>query len=120
MRRRVDGIAAATLEEAEEAAGRAIHDYLASVISPYGFQDLVGKLLDAMGYQVVWIAPKGKDGGLDLLAQGDPFGVNGPRIKGQVKRREKKATEDELRSFLSLIEQGDVGVFISLAGDIEA
>jgi len=109
-------IAAATLEEAEEAASRAIHDYLGSVISPYGFQDLVGKLLDAMGYHVVWIAPKGKDGGLDLLAQGDPFGVNGPRIKGQVKRREKKATEDELRSFLSLIEQGDVGVFISLTG----
>lgn len=46
-------IAAATLEEAEEAASRAIHDYLGSVISPYGFQDLVGKLLDAMGYHVV-------------------------------------------------------------------
>jgi restriction system protein len=109
-------IAAATLEEAEEAASRAIRDYLAKVISPYGFQDLVGKLLDSMGYHVVWIAPKGKDGGLDLLAQDDPFGVKGPRIKGQVKRREQKATEDELRSFLSLIEQNDVGVFISLTG----
>jgi restriction system protein len=108
-------IAATTLEEAEEAARRAIYDYLA-VINPYDFQDLVGKLLEAMAYHVVWIAPKGKDGGLDLLAQGDPFGVNGPRIKGQVKRREQKATEEELRSFLSLIEQDDVGVFISLTG----
>jgi restriction system protein len=70
-----------------------------------------------MGYHVVWIAPKGKDGGLDLLAQSDPLGVRGPRIKGQVKRRrDTKTTEDELRSFLSLIEQGDVGVYISLGG----
>ncbi|MGH2742816.1 MAG: restriction endonuclease [Thermoleophilaceae bacterium] len=55
-------IAATTLEEAEEAARQAILAYLAS-INPYVFQDLVGKLLEAMGYHVVWIAPKGKDGG---------------------------------------------------------
>lgn len=109
-------IAAATLEEAEEAARQAILDYLAS-INPYGFQDLVGKLLEAMDYHVVWIAPKGKDGGLDLIAQSDPLGVRGPRIKGQVKRRpDSKTTEDELRSFLSLVEPADVGVYISLGG----
>ena len=109
-------IAATTLEEAEEAARQAILDYLAS-INPYGFQDLVGKLLEAMGYHVVWIAPKGKDGGLDLIAQSDPLGVRGPRIKGQVKRRpDSKTTEDELRSFLSLVEPDDVGVYISLGG----
>jgi restriction system protein len=108
-------IAATTLEESEEAARRAILEYLAGV-NPYVLQDLVGKLLEAMGYHVVWIAPKGRDGGLDLLAQGDPLGVKGPRIKGQVKRREQKITEDELRSFLSLVEQDDVGVYISLAG----
>ena len=108
-------IAATTLEESEEAARHAILDYLAG-ISPYTLQDLVGKLLQAMGYHLVWIAPKGRDGGLDLLAQGDPLGVKGPRIKGQVKRRDQKTTEDELRSFLSLIEQDDVGLYISLGG----
>jgi restriction system protein len=109
-------IAATTLEEAEEAARQAILDYLAS-INPYRFQDLVGKLLEAMGYHVVWIAPKGKDGGLDLIAQSDPLGVRGPRIKGQVKRRpDSRTTEDELRSFLSLVEPHDVGVYISLGG----
>lgn len=109
-------IAAASLEEAEEAARADILEYMGS-INPYDFQDLVGKLLDAMGYHVVWIAPRGKDGGLDLLAQGDPLGVNGPRIKGQVKRRPgSKTTADELRSFLSLIEPHDVGVYISLGG----
>ena len=109
-------LAATTLEEAEEAARRDILEYMGS-LNPYDFQDLVGKLLEAMGYHVVWIAPRGKDGGLDLLAQGDTLGVNGPRIKGQVKRRPgHKTTEDELRSFLSLIEPHDVGVYISLGG----
>jgi restriction system protein len=109
-------LAATTLEEAEESARADILGYMADTPS-YRFQDLVGKLLDAMGYHVVWIAPKGPDGGLDLVAQTDPLGVTGPRIKGQVKRRpDKKVTEDELRSFLSLIESHDVGVFISLGG----
>lgn len=109
-------IAATSLEEADEIARQAILDHLASM-SPYDFQDLVGKLLEAMDYYVVWIAPKGKDGGLDLLAQSDPLGVKGPRIKGQVKRRgDTKTKEEELRSFLSLIEPNDVGVFISLGG----
>jgi restriction system protein len=70
-----------------------------------------------MGHHVVWIAPRGKDGGLDLIAQSDPLGVHGPRIKGQVKRRpDTKTTEEELRSFLSLVEPDDVGVYISLGG----
>lgn len=109
-------LAATTLEEAEEAARQAVLDFMGSM-NPYLFQDVVGKLLEAMGYHVVWIAPRGKDGGLDLLAQGDPLGVQGPRIKGQVKRRQdSKVGEEELRSFLSLIEPHDVGVYISLGG----
>jgi restriction system protein len=109
-------LVAATLEEAEEAARTDILAYMGA-INPYEFQDLVGELLKAMGYHVVWIAPRGKDGGLDLLAQGDPLGVKGPRIKGQVKRRPgQKTTQEELRSFLSLIEPNDVGVYISLGG----
>lgn len=109
-------IAATSLEEAEEGARQNIFGYLGRM-NPYDFQDLVAKLLEGMGYHVVWIAPKGKDGGLDVLAQSDPLGVEGPRIKGQVKRRPAmKATEDELRSFLSLVETADVGVYISLGG----
>ena len=107
---------ATTLEEAEESARADLLAYMAET-PPYRFQDLVGKLLEAMGYHVVWIAPKGPDGGLDLVAQTDPLGVTGPRIKGQVKRRpDSKVGEEELRSFLSLIESHDVGVFISLGG----
>ena len=109
-------LSATTLEEAQDSAREDILAYMAG-ISPYLFQDLVAKLLEAMGYHVVWIAPKGPDGGLDLLAQTDPLGVRGPRIKGQVKRRpDGPVSEEELRSFLSLIEQHDVGVYISLGG----
>lgn len=109
-------LAATTLEEAEESARKQLFDYLGT-ISPYDFQDLVARLLEGMGYHIVWIAPKGRDGGLDLLAQRDPLGVEGPQIKGQVKRRpDNKASEEELRSFLSLVEPEDVGVYISLGG----
>lgn len=108
-------LSASSLEEAEENAREDIQAHLAA-INPYEFQDLIGKLIEAMGYHLVWTAPKGPDGGLDFLAQGDPLGVNGPRIKGQVKRRAEKATREELQSFLSLIEANDVGVFFSLSG----
>jgi restriction system protein len=69
-------LTATTLEEAEESARADILGYMAET-PPYRFQDLVGKLLEAMGYHVVWIAPKGPDGGLDLVAQTDPLGVTG-------------------------------------------
>jgi restriction system protein len=111
-----DVVAVGNLEEAEDAARDDILAHLA-VMNPYRFQDLVAHLVTAMGYHVVWTAPKGKDGGLDLLAQSDPLGVSGPRIKGQVKRRrDNKVTEEELRAFLSLLEPTDVGVYISLGG----
>lgn len=45
-------IAAATLEEASESARQAILDHLGT-INAYAFQDLVGMLLEAMGYHVV-------------------------------------------------------------------
>jgi restriction system protein len=110
-------IDATALEEAEDQARQAILRHLGVDLNPYEFQDLVGKLIQAMGHYVLWVAPKGPDGGLDLLAQADPLGAEGRRIKGQVKRRPgDKATVDELRSFISLIGTDEVGVFISLGG----
>lgn len=109
-------LAASSIEEAEETTRESIQSYLGEM-NPYDFQDLVGALIVAMGYHLVWMAPKGPDGGLDFLAQGDPLGVNGPRIKGQVKKRaENKVSREELQAFLSLIENHDVGVYFSLGG----
>lgn len=106
---------ATTFEEAEESAWNNIEDHLRNM-SPYDFQDLVAALLRAMGYHISWIAPPGRDGGIDILAHTDPLGINMPRIKVQVKRRIDKITVDGLRSFMALLGDQDVGLFVSTGG----
>lgn len=104
-----------TFEEAEESAWSDIERHLRSM-GPYDFQILVAALLRAMGYHVSWIAPPGRDGGIDILAHTDPLGINMPRIKVQVKRRTDKISVDGLRSFMSVLSDQDVGLFVSAGG----
>lgn len=104
-----------TIEEAEESAWTEIAEYMKS-INPYDFQNLVAALLRAMGYHVSWIAPPGPDKGIDILAHTDPLGTNVPRIKIQVKRRADKVSVDGLRSFMALLSDHDVGIFVSTGG----
>ena len=104
-----------TLEEAEEAAWSAIENHLMSM-NPYDFQDLFGGLLRGMGYHVAWISPPGPEKGIDLIAHSDPLGVNGPRIKAQVKRRADKISVDGIRAFMALLSEGDVGLFLATGG----
>lgn len=101
-----------TFEEAEEQAWNEIAAYL-ETIDPYVLQDLVAALLEAMGYHVNWVSPPGKDGGLDIVAYSDPLGTRPPRIKVQVKRRKDSIPVEELRSFLALINEDDVGIFVT-------
>jgi restriction system protein len=105
-----------TLERAEGAAWDEVQRFLQG-IHPYALQDLVAALLKAMGYHVVWNAPPGKDGGVDVIAYTTPFGATGSRIKVQVKRKAEKITADGLRGFLSLVTEGhDVGIFVCTGG----
>lgn len=86
-------------------------------LDPYAFQELVASLLRAMGYHTPFVAPKGPDGGVDILAYRDPFGTQIPRIKVQVKHRGQKATVQEIRQLAGLLNKdGDTGLFVSLAG----
>ncbi|NKN34264.1 Mrr restriction system protein [Marichromatium bheemlicum] len=101
-----------TFEQAEEAAWDDIWDYLQR-IDPYNLQRLVAGLLEAMGYHVSWIAPPGKDGGMDVLAWTDPLGAKPPRIKVQVKRRKDSIAVDELRAFMAVLSDNDVGLFVT-------
>ena len=110
-----DAIASATLEEAEETAFAEIANHLATM-SPYDLQALVAGLLRGMGYHVAWVSPPGKDRGLDILAFRDPLGTEDPRIKVQVKREQSKTDVKGLRAFMSLLNLGDVGVFVTLGG----
>lgn len=107
--------ASATLEEAEETAWTEIQDYLQKM-PPYEFQDLVAALLKAMGYYVSFVAPPGPDQGIDLIAHTDPLGTTSPRIKVQVKRRVDRINVDGLRSFMAILGDQDVGIFISTGG----
>ena len=113
----IENSAVITLEQAEEMAWKEIEDYLAEM-PPYDFQDLVGELLKAMGYHIAWVAPAGKDGGVDLVAYNDPLGTKPPRIKVQVKRNPNSPKIDVtgLRSFMAVLGEGDVGLFVSLSG----
>lgn len=107
--------ASATLEEAEESAWGEIQDHLTSM-NPYDFQTLASGLLQGMGYHIEHQAPPGPDGGIDIIANTDPLGVHGPRIKVQVKRRADRLNVDAMRSFMAVLAEGDVGLFISAGG----
>jgi restriction system protein len=104
-----------TYEQAEEQAWAEIEQYLHEM-NPYDFQNLVADLLTAMGYYVDWVAPPGKDGGLDIIAYTDPLGTRPPRIKVQVKRVSQKISAEILRAFMELIGEEDVGLYVSTAG----
>jgi restriction system protein len=104
-----------TVEEAEEDAWREIEQYV-QAMKPYDFQKLVAALLRAMGYHVSWIAPPGPDKGIDLLAHNDPLGTSTPRIKVQVKRQADKVNVGGLRSFMALLGEQDVGIFVATGG----
>jgi restriction system protein len=107
--------ASVTFEEAEEQAWAEISQYLRAM-NPYDFQDLVADLLRAMSYHVAWISPPGKDGGLDILAWPDVLGTRPPRIKVQVKRQQQAVSVDGLRSFMALLGDDDVGLFVCTGG----
>ena len=85
-------------------------------MNPYGFQDLVAGLLKAMNYHVNWVSPPGKDGGVDIVAHTDPLGTQVPRIKVQVKRVAQKVDKDGLKSFIAMVNEDDVGLFVSTGG----
>lgn len=106
----------ADYEQAQELARKKIVDYIKG-IDPYDFQDIVAALLRGMGYHTPFVAPRGKDGGVDIIAYRDPFGVRPPRMKVQVKRRsDTKVTPQEVQQLVGILNDDDVGLFVSTAG----
>lgn len=70
----------------------------------------------AFSHLAAWVAPQGKDGGIDILAWPDPLGTRPPRVKVQVKRQVQAVSVDGLRSFMALLGDDDVGIFVSMGG----
>jgi restriction system protein len=83
--------------------------------NPYEFQELVAALLSGMGYHTDFIAERGRDGGIDIIAYQDPLGIKTPRIKVQVKHYPKNPiSADPLRSLKGLLNAGEeVGLFVT-------
>lgn len=105
----------ATLDELAAQADEGIGNYL-DAIDEYKFQDLCAALIEAMGYYIDFIAPKGKDGGIDIVAYKDPLGFERPRLKIQVKKRieSNKSTTDEIKILKSVLHKNeDIGIFIT-------
>lgn len=101
------------LEQLESDAREGIKAFIASK-DPYEFQDMVAALLRAMEYHTPFIAPKGKDGGIDIIAYLDPLGAKTPRIKVQVKHKPETAIgASEVRALSGVLKSGDIALFVT-------
>jgi restriction system protein len=110
----IDKIQSIQIEKLEQQATSGIKDFIIQK-NPYEFQDLVAALLRAMNYHTSFIAQKGKDGGIDIIAYQDPLGIQKPRIKVQVKHYpETPISVDVIRSLKGVINHGEeVGLFVT-------
>lgn len=105
------------LEDARSKANKSFTKYILEEFDPYTFQELCGALFRGMGYYTPFIAPRGKDGGVDVIAYKDPIGSTTPHIKIQIKyRQDTKATSQELRQLKGILTTNDIGIFISVSG----
>jgi restriction system protein len=106
----------ATIHEIEQLASEGLKKQI-NLKNPYEFQELVAALLRGMGYYTPFVAPQGKDGGIDVIAYRDPLGTVSPRIKVQIKHRDTSASVQEVRQLMGLLQKdGDVGMFVSSGG----
>ena len=101
------------LDLLESDARERIRQFIVSK-SPYEFQDMVAALLRAMDYYTPFIAPKGKDGGIDIIAYLDPLGAKTPRIKVQVKHKpETSIGASDVRALSGVLKTGDIALFVT-------
>ena len=84
-------------------------------LDPWQMQELVGGLLEAMGYQVR-VSSKGPDQGVDVIAHRDAFGFEKPIIKVQVKHRKMAAGGPEIQQLLGASPIDANCLFVSTGG----
>lgn len=101
-------------EEVESLATQGIEKAIRA-LTPYEFQDLVAALLRGMGYHTPFVAPKGKDGGVDVIAYKDPLGTEAPAILCQVKHRPDTAAGiADVQRLMGALQIGkNVGLFVT-------
>jgi restriction system protein len=102
------------IDTIEEQASDEIEIYLQK-LHWHEVQNLVGDLLRAMGYHVIWEAKIGHKGS-DIIAFQDPLGAQSPRIRVEVKKEQNAVSLEVVKSFISSIGIHDLGVFVSIGG----
>ena len=109
----VEKDASINIEELEGRALEGIEQFIRAK-GPYELQDMVAALLRAMGYYTPFVAPKGKDGGIDIIAYLDPLGAKEPRIKVQVKHMPDSAiSSKDIQALVGALKAGDIGLFVT-------
>lgn len=79
-------------------------------------QDLVAGILRAMGYKTQ-VSPAGPDQGKDIVASPDGLGLEDPRIRVEVKHRQKERMgAPAIRSFIGALRQSFKGLYVSTGG----
>lgn len=107
----IEEAAATDVETLQQTARDGIRQYIINK-TPYQFQDFVAAILRGMGYHTPYIAKKGKDGGLDIVAYADPLGATGTHIKVQVKHEPTSSISVRVARELSasLNNDNDMGI----------
>lgn len=104
--------ALSTLEEAVRRNNRDTRDRLHQELydmDPFAFEDLVGRLLTALGFEDVEVTARSRDGGVDVRGTLAVGGITNVRTAIQVKRSAKNVSARvvrELRGGLSPHERG--------------
>jgi restriction system protein len=103
-----------SIERIEAQARESIVNHIRSK-GEYEFQDMVAALLRAMGYHTPFIAPRGPDGGVDVIAYHDPLGMIPPRLKVQVKHKPDSAIPPaDVRALIGVSNRpGETGLFVT-------
>ena len=109
----------AELEESREVTEATAHELIKDQVirlDDMELQELSAALLRAMGYRTR-VSPRGADRGIDIFASPDGLGFQEPRIKVEVKHRQRSQMgSQDLRSFIGGLRDGDRGLYVSTGG----
>jgi len=102
---------------AEEIEGQTRGQILEALdnIEHHDFQVFVAGLLSALGYETT-VGKRGSDGGVDVLAHPDVFGLAPPRIKVQTKNQRNSAGIQDVGYLNGVLGSGERGLFVCTGG----
>ena len=100
----------------EAKARERIKDLIFAQSNGRAFEGVIAALLKAMGYQIIRGPLPGADGGIDIIAAPDVFGLAPPRIYVQVKHRNSATSGGDVAQLLGSIDTGGKGLFVSTGG----